>query len=207
MALLIYNNGIVTPTTSVLKNPWQIDELASSSRNRQTEAEANLTRALVPLGQKKQHHKSPSNLYIDTQKRSDSLQERRKLQALHIMSSPVITLPPEGTIYRALALLDDNEVDHLIVVDEDFCPLSLLTRAEILKAHSEEELFIRPIMSEILCAITSDTLVRDIAQFFVAHKMSAMPVVEQKNNTLLGIICRPDLLRLLVSGPNIEHEI
>lgn len=206
MALLIYNNGIITPSKSVLGKNRQIEALQSSSADKHTDSQAPLARAAVPLG-RKQHAYNPSKLYLDTERKSDTLQERRKLQAMHVMSSPVVTIPFQGTVFRALAFIDEAEIDHLIVVNEDYRPVSVLSRIELLKAHSEGEIFISNIMPEEFSAVTSDTLVRDIAQFFITHKISAMPVVDQDSNILIGIICRPDLLRLLVAGPNVKHEV
>ena len=206
MALLIYNNGIITPTSSVLARQRHVEELNPLTPDRQTENPASLARAAVPLGHKHQSS-HPSNLYIDTERKSDTLQERRKLQAMHIMSSPVVSVPSQGMIFRALALMDQAEVDHIVVVDEEFKPLSLLHRKHLEQAKIEEQFLISHVMPEQFSAVTGDTLVRDIAQFFITHKLSAMPVVDQVNKNLIGIICRPDLMRLLVSGPNVKLEV
>ncbi|MCD8513428.1 MAG: CBS domain-containing protein [Nitrincola sp.] len=206
MALLIYNNGIITPTSSVLAKQRHVEELQQSSPDRQTENPAPLARAAVPLGRKYQSS-HPSNLYLDTERKSDTLQERRKLQAMHIMSSPVVSIPSQGTIFRALALMDQAEVDHLVVVDEDFKPVRLLHRNRLEQARSSELILITQMVPEEFSAVTGDTLVRDIAQFFITHKLTAMPVVDQDSKLLIGIICRPDLMRLLVSGPNVKLEV
>lgn len=206
MALLIYNNGIITPTSSVLARQRHVEELNPSTPDRQAENPPPLARAAVPLGRKYQSS-HPSNLYLDTERKSDTLQERRKLQAMHIMSSPVVSIPSQGTIFRAIALMDQAEVDHIMVVDEEFKPISLLHRKHLEQARIEEQILISHVMPEEFSAVTGDTLVRDIAQFFITHKLSAMPVVDQDNKTLIGIICRPDLMRLLVSGPNVKLEV
>jgi len=206
MALLIYNNGIITPTSSVLARQRHVEELNPSTPDRQTENPAPLARAAVPLGRKHQSS-HPSSLYLDTERKSDTLQERRKLQAMHIMSSPVVSVPSQSMIFRALALMDQAEVDHIVVVDEVFKPLSLLHRKHLEQAKIEDQILISNVMPEEFSAVTGDTLVRDIAQFFITHKLSAMPVVDQDNKTLIGIICRPDLMRLLVSGPNVKLEV
>ena len=206
MALLIYNNGIITPTASLLSRQRHIEELNPLTSDRQTDTPAPLARAAVPLGRKYQSN-HPSSLYLDTERKSDTLQERRKLQAMHIMSSPVISIPSQSTIFRALALMDKAEVDHIVVVDDEFKPISLLHRKHLEQAKIEEQILISHVMPEEFSAVTGDTLVRDIAQFFITHKLSAMPVVDQDNKTLIGIICRPDLMRLLVSGPNVKLEV
>ena len=206
MALLIYTNGIITPTHNVLARQRQVEELNPSSADKHSDNPTPLSRAVSPLG-RKQTSTHPSNLYLDTERKSDTLQERRKLQAMHIMSSPVVSIPSSGTIFRALALMDQAEVDHIVVVDEEYKPISLLHRAQLEQAKKDEQILINLMMPSAFSAITSDTLVRDIAQFFISHKLSAMPVVDQDNNTLIGIICRPDLMRLLISGPNVKHEV
>lgn len=205
MALLIYNNGIITPSSSVLKQR-HVEELQQSSADRQTENPAPLARAATPLG-RKYLSSHPSNLYLDTERKSDTLQERRKLQAMHIMSNPVVSIPSQGTIFRALALMDQEEVDHIVVVDEEFKPERLLHRNRLDQAKTDGLILISQMVLEEFSAVTGDTLVRDIAQFFITHKLTAVPVVDQDSRLLIGIICRPDLMRLLVSGPNVKLEV
>ncbi len=206
MALLIYNNGIITPPSNVIARQRQVEELNPSSSDKQTNTPAPLARAAVPLGHK-QGNNHPSNLYLDTERKSDTLQERRKLQAMHIMSSPVISIAVQGTVFRAIAMMDEAEIDHIVVVNDEFKPVSLLNRLQLNQAREADEVLISNIMPDAFSAITGDTLVRDIAQYFITHKPSAMPVVDRDSKTLIGIICRPDLMRLLISGPNVKHAV
>ena len=158
MALLIYNNGIITPSTSVLTKQRHVEELQQSSADRQNENLAPLARAATPLSRKYQSS-HPSNLYSDTERNSDTLQERRKLQAMHIMNSPVISITGQGTVFRAIGMLDESEIDHIVVVDNEFQPISLLNRLQLNQAKEADEVLISNIMPDAFSAITGHTSV------------------------------------------------
>lgn len=202
MALLIYANGIVTPASSIHGGQRTVEESQASTADRQgvlTRAPRHNTAEQQPLGR--------SRIYLDTERRSDSLQERRKLQALHIMSSPVICATPMTSTIEALARMEQADIDHLVILDADQQPVSLITRIELMQADLSEDLPLQTLLSEQLCAVTEDTLVRDIARYFMTQKVSAMPVISRTDQQLVGIICRTDLLHLLVSGPNVQHQV
>jgi len=141
--------------------------------------------------------------YTSTQKVADSLENRRRLSAAHIMSFPVITAMPHQLVLKAKLLMLECDISHIIIVNKEQQPLGLLTTKEILAVESPETSFIQSILDFNVMAVSEDTLVRDIALIFMKHKASAFSVVNA-DHKVVGIITRTDLLSLLVSGPNQE---
>ena len=141
--------------------------------------------------------------YTSTQKVADSLENRRRLSASHIMSFPIITAMPHQLVLKAKLLMMESDISHIIIVNKEQQPLGLLTAKEILAVDSPETSFIQNILDFNAMAVSEDTLVRDIALIFMKHKASAFSVVNAAHQ-VVGIITRTDLLSLLVSGPNQE---
>lgn len=213
MALLIYDNGNLVKNPSEIRIPERsvmpIENPAHSAGaglntgvnsedtpipTRRTVLAANRR---MPLGS--------SRLYEETGKKSDSLQDRRRLSAIHVMSSPVVTANQYDTIADSWLKMQQEEIDHLIVINSQGHPLGAVTGGELLKYGQDSNSFIENLLDRALIAVSTDTLVREIALIFMEQKVSCVPVVNQ-DHQVIGIVCRSDLLSLLVSGPNLEQK-
>jgi predicted transcriptional regulator len=86
-------------------------------------------------------------------------------------------------------------------------PISLITSTQLIQAGIDSEEAVASLLTHQVAIVTTDTLVRDIAQFFIEQKLTALPVVSIDEHRLVGIICRSDLLKLLVSGPNVSYSV
>ncbi|WP_417583876.1 HPP family protein [Nitrincola sp.] len=209
MALLIYDNGLITnPPARMLTGERNVEEAQAVSKDKQFDHANQLGKALSPLtGEHSALLSGRSRIYLDTERESDSLKERRKLQALHIMSSPVITITPSTSISSAWQTIDKAEIDHLVVVGPNLQPISLVNSTQLIQAGTDSEEAIASLLTHQVAIVTTDTLVRDIAQFFIDQKITALQVVSIDEHRLVGIISRSDLLKLLVSGPNVSYSV
>ncbi len=209
MALLIYDNGLITnPPARMLTGERNVEETQAVSKDRQFDHAGQLGKATFPLtGENPGLLSGRSRIYLDTERESDSLKERRKLQALHIMSSPVITITPSTSISSAWQTIHTAEIDHLIVVGPNLQPISLINSTHLIQADTDSEEAVASLLTHQVAIVTTDTLVRDITQFFIEQKLTALPVVSIDEHRLVGIICRSDLLKLLVSGPNVNYSV
>lgn len=209
MALLIYDNGLITnPPARMLTGERNVEETHAINKDRQFDHAGQLGKAVTPLtGEHTGLLSGRSRIYLDTERESDSLKERRKLQALHIMSSPVITITPSTSLSSAWQTIQKAEIDHLVVVGPNLQPISLITSTQLIQAGTDSEEAIATQLAHQVAVVTTDTLVRDIAQFFIEQKLTALPVVSIDEHRLVGIICRSDLLKLLVSGPNVSYSV
>ncbi|MFT5707881.1 MAG: CBS domain-containing protein [Oceanospirillaceae bacterium] len=209
MALLIFNNG--TASSAALNNTKSSYFSANSSLKQIDFANSSESKDLYSndkpqqqsINQKNPVVASPSQKlsYINTGKTTDSLENRRRLKASHVMTSPVLTAMPHDLVDSAKLLMQENKVSHLVVVDANNTPLGLIKSKDLLAVSSPESVFIQSILNTSLLAVLEDTLVRDIALTFMEYKATAISVVNN-NHQLTGIISRSDLLSLLVSSPN-----
>lgn len=209
MALLIFNNGTAaSPATnnstksSVLASRGSIKELDFSSSlpqkhnspEHQEPPKRNPTQATVASPNQKLS-------YINTSKNADSLENRRRLKASHIMTSPVISAMPHDLVSKCQLLMRDNGVSHIVIINRENNPLAIVDETDLLTVNSPESVFIQSILTPKALAVSEDTLVRDVALTFMKYKASSLAVVNS-DHQLCGIISRSDLIGLLVSGPN-----
>lgn len=212
MALLIYDNGaLVKNISSAQFPPRSVDPTtpgaAAGVVQQSTTQNAPLTYP-KPTAEKAPHppsHGGASRLYAETGRKSDSLQDRRRLTALHVMSTPAISMGPFDTIRSAWQKMQHERINHLVISNNQGHPLGVVSANDLLRYGIESERFIENLLTSDLLAVSPDTLVREIALTFTEKDISAMPVVSQEHQ-VIGIICRNDLLRLLVSGPNLAHK-
>lgn len=202
MALLIYDNLPISHKIGRIElSHVGLSEVQKSGKDRQL---------FKPIDFSKDKPNRPpskstasTNQYLETQKQLDTLDERRKLQAFHIMTTPVITAKLTDSLSHAWNTLQTEEIDHLVVVNEMQQPLNLITSLQLLKVGITSENSLATLSQRQVIAITSDTLVRDIADYLIQTKATAMPVVDDQHQ-LIGIVCRSDLLNLLVAGHNLS---
>ena len=214
MTLLIYDNGNLVKNLSDAQfpqrgvTPAQGSPIARGVTQQNMTASSNITSssAYQPSVAQTRSTVTSSRLYEETGRKSDSLQDRRRLMALHVMSSPPITVGQFETVKKAWETLQSEEIDHLIVVNSRGFPLGIVTGGDLLRYGSHSESFIENLLHPPLVAVSPETLVREIALIFMEQKVSSVPVVN-KAHQVVGIVCRSDLLRLLVSGPNLEQRV
>ncbi|WP_293266560.1 CBS domain-containing protein [Neptunomonas sp.] len=216
MALLIYDNG------NLVKNPSaaQFPQRGVAATNRSNTAKNSLQNNTVgnakittqaktvnsPLTSGTRSTMVSSRLYEETGRKSDTLQDRRRLIALHIMNAPVVTVGQFETIKYAWELMQQENINHLIITNANGHPLGAITGENLLRSGSDSSAFVGNLLSVALIAVSPETLVREIALIFMEQKVSCVPVVDQEHS-VVGIVCRSDLLSLLVSGPNHEQRV
>ena len=211
MALLIFNNGTASspPADSssrrtILANHSSLKEVDFSSPQEQKNAQRE---AQQPQNQNPVY--SPATLaspnqklsYINTGKNADSLENRRRLKASHIMSTPVLTAKSHELVTSCHQRMHDNGVSHIVIINQENNPLAIVDETDILSINAPETVFIQSILTPKALAVSEDTLVRDVALNFMKYKATAIVVVDSEHR-LSGIISRSDLLGLLVNGPN-----
>lgn len=216
MALLIYDNGNLVKNPSTAQFPQRgiaATNRSSASKNSSQNSTINNPQittqnkpASSPLTSGTRSTLVSSRLYEETGRKSDTLQDRRRLIALHIMNSPVTTVGQFDTIKFAWELMQQEGINHLVIVNGNAHPLGVITGENLLRSGSDSSSFVANLLNNALIAVSPDTLVREIAQIFMEQKVSCVPVVEQ-DHRVVGIVCRSDLLRLLVSGPNLVQRV
>jgi CBS domain-containing protein len=135
------------------------------------------------------------------------------LQVKDVMSREVHTVERNDELGIADALMKQERVRHLPVLDEDgeVCAVVSqrdLFRGALLRAlgfgSRAEELMLKQVvvkeaMSSEIQTTAPDTPVADAARLMIERKIGCLPVIE--NGKLVGIVTETDFVRLVSEGP------
>lgn len=135
------------------------------------------------------------------------------LQVKDVMSREVHTVKRNDELGIADALMKQERVRHLPVLDEDgeVCAVVSqrdLFRGALLRAlgfgSRAEELMLKQVvvkeaMSSEIQTTSPDTRVADAARLMIERKIGCLPVIE--NGKLVGIVTETDFVRLVSEGP------
>jgi CBS domain-containing protein len=146
------------------------------------------------------------------------------MQAKDIMTTNVVSISPAVGVRHAVAVMIQNEVSGLPVVDDEgrVCGMvtegDLLLRREIRLAPrlarsveliSEIDLeryicsngwCVADVMSQDVIVARTDSEVSDIAESLQAHRIKRLPIV--LDGKLVGIVSRRDILRIILEAPS-----
>ena len=127
------------------------------------------------------------------------------------MTADPVVITPQTTLLAARQMMRRHDFRHLPVLqDEKLCSLitiSDLRRAELavaaqykgsqLTALVQQSQTVSEIMAPVSAWIAPQATVAEAAQLLLAHKLSALPVIE--NEKLVGIVTDSDLLQRLAA--------
>lgn len=108
-----------------------------------------------------------------------------------LISQSVPYLHPGDKVYHALQLMNDYHVGHLPVVDEERY-LGIISEEQLLQNDDELAVGQLPVTDGTTSVQANEHFLKAV-QTAVAHKLSIVPVVEEKQ--LLGTVTYTDLLR------------
>jgi CBS domain-containing protein len=126
------------------------------------------------------------------------------------MSSPAITAPHTLTLPEARALMQQQRIRRLPIVDEQGQLVGMVTEGDINRVSASQgtdlreynlyyrirDLPIREIMSRPVYSATPSTPILSVAQLMLDQKIGGVPVVEE--GRVIGVITESDLFRLIV---------
>lgn len=123
-----------------------------------------------------------------------------------IMKTKVLSLKPENTIEDAIALMANNKIRHLPIINDEQQLIGLVTDRDIKDAtpsifyvgeHRDElQKPLENIMKTDIITGHPLDFVEEAAALFHEHHIGCMPIL--KGNRLVGIITETDLLHTLV---------
>ena len=137
---------------------------------------------------------------------------QKKLQVRDVMSREVHTVKRNDQLAIADALMKQERVRHLPVLDEDgeVCAVVSqrdLFRGALLRAlgygSRAEDLMLKQVvvkeaMSSEILTTAPDTPVADAARLMIERKIGCLPVLE--DGKLVGIVTETDFVRLVAEG-------
>lgn len=145
------------------------------------------------------------------------------MQARDIMTTKVVSIGPAVSVRHAVAMMLQNHVSGLPVVDDQGRVCGMVTEGDLL-LRREVRLTPRParapelvseidleryicsngwcvtdVMSQDVIVARPDSEVSDIAESLQAHRIKRLPIVE--DGRLVGIVSRRDILRVIAEAP------
>jgi len=116
-----------------------------------------------------------------------------------VMTKTVITVEANKTVIEAAALMAENDVGNLIVMDDNNTPIGIVTERDfvrrVLAKEKPSKTKISEVMSTPLRVIDPDASLKEAARRMVRKRIRRLPVI--KDNKLVGIITTTDFARHL----------
>lgn len=116
--------------------------------------------------------------------------------------SELYWLPPEATVYQAVAMMAEKGVGALLVLSEGKLAGIVserdYARKVILKGKHSHETAIREIMTASVITVTLDHNVEDCMRLSTVHRVRHLPVVDGEQ--LIGMISIGDLVKSIISA-------
>lgn len=216
MALVIYDQGyrIQTPVESLFRARG-VDNLTASTANPAIPASDDQVRQQQDLEQRIQLSKerfrlpdspagrSSRQAYEQASTAGDAPDKPPELRAAQIMTSPVLTVPPETSLRQAWDLMQAQEVSHLLIVNAEGRVQGLISSHDILPRGTDSPISVTQACHRRMIVASPDTEVSSIAASFVRYPIGAIPVIGA-DEQLEGIVCRTDLIRMLINEGHVE---
>ncbi len=110
------------------------------------------------------------------------------------MTHPVVTIPADLTVKQALEIMEEREIRHLPVLNEDETLAGIVTERDLLRAESDE--VVKNVMPAEVITASEYTTLEEAARMMADHNITSLPVV--RDNRLVGIITETDLFRIFL---------
>jgi acetoin utilization protein AcuB len=126
------------------------------------------------------------------------------------MTRHPVTIPRGLSILKTHALMDEEQVNRLLVLDDDGSLLGIVTSGDVREAlpspvsslepyerrEALDEIPIEEMISDDLITIHPDATIQEAADLMFSNKIGGLPVID--DDRLVGVITQSDLLRGLV---------
>ena len=141
--------------------------------------------------------------YEDLKPSAQPTQKKQGLLAEQVMSSPVHSITQGTTVHSARERMQELNISHLMVADSNGKPVGILSTKDIAALGPDSTQSITNFYNQKLIAGSPYTQVTQIAACFLEFDINAIPIFDDSEQ-LVGIVCRSDLLRLIISGAHVE---
>lgn len=144
----------------------------------------------------------------ETEPGSPGRQEGSSAAAADLMTENPRTVREEDSVADALEILEQLDVRHLPVVDEEGNLVGMLSDRDLrpIRSERDEEDEVRrartpvtDLMTSAVVSVTPDAEMEEIVELMLDHRIGAVPVVNGEGQ-VVGIVSYVDILRALVSG-------
>lgn len=198
MSFLIVQNSLLIPYVSTSPSPFRgISEVSPLSEAKKVEEFHSEMNTEV-----KHQEGAPKSLRaVEAYKQSSNFHEEQKkrIYAKDIMTSPVIYIPENASVKDAEVLLERYGVRHLPVVNEQQIIVGMISDREILFNREERNKSCKQIMAHKIIAGLEHASVHEIAILLLTEKINALPILNH-NQDLTGIITLSDILKFVIKS-------
>ncbi len=134
-----------------------------------------------------------------------------------VMNTYLVTVPPDTTVLKAKDIIKNEQINHLLVVDENENLLGLVSDRDVkqswaspattLSVHELNylltQLTVEMIMTKKIITISSGTTIETAALIMQKNRISALPVMEAEK--LVGIITTTDVMEVLLRAIGVDE--
>lgn len=116
------------------------------------------------------------------------------------MSQVPITIRGDTDYWEASGIMQEKDLHHIPVVDEDEKVVGIFTRRDLKMAamhFGEAHVEVSKVMHSPVVTIAPDEPLAEAAQQMVDNRIGGLPVVDA-NGQIVGILTETDLLRALI---------
>jgi CBS domain-containing protein len=136
--------------------------------------------------------------------------EEDEMRTCDVMSSPVVTVPPDAPLKEVAATLVEHEINAVPVVDAGDRLIGIVSEADLLSLETGlgptrgevAPQSAREVMRQSVYTLTGDTDATVAARLMLRHRLKSVPVLAGER--VVGMIARRDLLRLIARS---DHDI
>ncbi len=121
------------------------------------------------------------------------------MYAKDVMTTKVISMPPDTNIYKAIGILVDNKISGAPVVDDNGTLLGIVTEKDLLVSldfvgeKNINLITVEEIMTRDIITYKEDSIMKNISAELVRRNIKRVPII--KDGKIVGIVSRRDILR------------
>ena len=128
------------------------------------------------------------------------------MKAEDVMTTDVISVPPDATAIEVIDILLTNKISGVPVVDAQRKALGVLSELDLLLAldHVGSGVQVHKLMNSPVISVKVETDLEDIYTIFRDRNIRRVPVLDDEGR-VIGIISRRDCLRLRLQTNGFGH--
>ncbi|MCS4542299.1 MAG: CBS domain-containing protein [Euryarchaeota archaeon] len=137
------------------------------------------------------------------------------MKVADIMTDEIVIVKPTEPLAHIRKLLLKHEISRLVVVDDMFNPIGIISKHDIARATSKggppwrrrpiDRIPAQRLMTSNIKTIDLDLPVKEVAQIMLSNKLGGLPVIE--DNKLVGIITKTDMTRFYAENGKSKAKI
>ena len=128
------------------------------------------------------------------------------MKAEEVMTTDVISVPPDATAIEVIDILLTNKISGVPVVDGQRKALGVLSELDLLLAldHVGTGVQVHKLMNSPVISVSGETEIEDVYTIFRDRNIRRVPVLDQ-DGRVIGIISRRDCLRVRLNRNSIGN--